>query len=79
MRMFRAPAICASEHAARFSVASFLESETKPKSGRNSFPFDLLADETSLRLVREFSKIGDVQLRRAAVTLVERMIEVGRA
>ena len=60
-------------------IASFFEAERKPKTGRNSSPFDLLADETTLRLVREFSKLSDVKLRRAVVTLVERMIEVGRA
>jgi transcriptional regulator with XRE-family HTH domain len=59
-------------------VASFFESEAKPKTSRKPSPFDLLADETS-RLVREFSKLSDVKLRRAVLGVVERMIEMGRA
>ena len=58
-------------------VASFFEAEIKSKTARKSSPFDLLADEMSLRLVREFSKLGDIKLRRAVMTLVERMVEVG--
>jgi transcriptional regulator with XRE-family HTH domain len=58
-------------------VASFFESEAKSKTGRKPSPFDLLADPTSLRMVQEFSKLGDVKLRRAVLGLVERMIEVG--
>jgi transcriptional regulator with XRE-family HTH domain len=56
-------------------VASFFEAEIKSKTARKSSPFDLLADETSLRMVQEFSKIGDVKLRRAVLGLVERMVE----
>jgi transcriptional regulator with XRE-family HTH domain len=56
-------------------VASFFEGDTKPRTGRNPSPFDLLADPTSMRMAREFSKIGDMKTRRAVLALVERMVE----
>jgi len=44
-------------------VASFFEGEIKPKTARNPSPFDLLADPTSMKMAKEFSKIGDVKMR----------------
>ena len=56
-------------------VTSFFEAQAKPKGVRKSSPFDLLADPTTLQMIREFSKIGDVRTRRAVLALVERMVE----
>jgi transcriptional regulator with XRE-family HTH domain len=59
-------------------VTSFFEADTKSKNVRASSPFDLIADPMAMQMVREFSKIGDVKMRRAIMALLEQMIETKR-
>ena len=47
--------------------------EEAPTASAGSSPFHLLADQLSLRLVREFAKIGNRELRWALLRLVEHM------
>ena len=56
-------------------VASFFEGDAKSKHAKNTSPFDLLADPTSMQMAQEFSKIADVKMRRAILALVERLAE----
>jgi transcriptional regulator with XRE-family HTH domain len=52
-------------------VKSFFGGDTKePASGKSS-PFELLADAMTMQMVLEFGKIGDSNLRRAILAVVE--------
>ena len=55
-------------------VTSFFEGEQKPKASGGLSPFDLLKDPLLLKMVREFSKIHDVETRRAVLAVVETLV-----
>jgi transcriptional regulator with XRE-family HTH domain len=54
-------------------VKSLSGAEVERKSSSNS-PFDLLDDAMTMRMAREFGKIGDVKTRRAVLAVVETLV-----
>jgi transcriptional regulator with XRE-family HTH domain len=55
-------------------VKSLFEGETKEPASRKSSPFELLADAMTMQMVLEFGKIGDSNLRRAILAVVETLV-----
>jgi transcriptional regulator with XRE-family HTH domain len=55
-------------------VASLFGDEDKQKKPRGSSPFDLLSDTLTMQMVKEFSKIGDKEMRCAVLAVVEAMV-----
>lgn len=52
-------------------VTTFFDGEAKVKVARTPSPFDYLSDLLTLRMAREFSKLGDRKTRRAVLAVLE--------
>jgi transcriptional regulator with XRE-family HTH domain len=55
-------------------VVSLFGGEQKQKQSRGSSPFDLQSDSLIMQMAKEFSKIGDNEMRRAVLAAVEAMV-----
>jgi transcriptional regulator with XRE-family HTH domain len=55
-------------------LKSFFDGETQQKDSRNSSPFDLLTDNMTMQMAREFGKMTDNKTRRAILAVVETLV-----
>jgi transcriptional regulator with XRE-family HTH domain len=55
-------------------VTSLFGGEEKQKQPRRPSPFDLLSDDLTLRMAKEFSKISNKDMRRAILAVVEILV-----
>ena len=55
-------------------LKSFFDGETQQKDSRNSSPFDLLTDNMTMQMAREFGKMTDNKTRRAILAIVETLV-----
>jgi hypothetical protein len=55
-------------------LASLFGGEDERKKSRSTSPFDLLSDPLTMQMAKEFSKIGDNEMRRAVLAVVEAIV-----